>query len=1361
MRAGHPVDPRRVRRPPLPLQPLRSKQPAAARASSSKTWQATASNAPLQPFARGGEVGAYAVHAGAAPTTEDGVHSAGSSGGTVPHSVLAPRDGDPASAAAFSIEPSELHSEGSPNSEGDADAGRLSSPSNTGGRRVSALVERVRGLLVRVKLPVFDAHLVESCLLQPTCMLSTPLLPSQEDLLGGGAQEAARQKRVSRPAPTAASALPPQRSASQIRATLTDLHVNEPLSSKQSPAKLAASESRVDCSTTSFVATTATMASHTSGSEPALLSLRLLKESKHACYYLPHASATCHVRRASEAGSGAAAKARAGAESKMRAKCKEEEVPEGTSTALLTESPATDRQADAAQAAMMYANTVDTVAVLESGTHRVSASRAPQTSRPSAPSQRQVGLLEAPPERHNEDSGSPQGTPVPSQVRGDSSCCALPTSCATPSPCGSASLEELVSKTEDVLVQYEAALAVALRAVQHREAVWAALQHFLHVVRKNRGPNARALEADVVDRENGDVMQEAAAAAEAPFVQASCCRSPSPSLSSSASEAAEIGEEERRPSDQARLTPPPLQLQNLVKPARQLVDLQEMKQVQDARGDVEQTTTPHPSLPLRTELCSSQSQGLAAVAAPSPLSPVSRYNSSAAPAPSASARLTSPPPPTPRPPVLLPSSSAGGAFRSGSSAGVTLRRRAHSAAASASGDARRRCLGSAGATHLMHRLSGSGAGLPAAQSVAPSSQQGALPSMNTHATGNAMRMACLPLRCTPWEADTHESEAPIALTRCTSSLHRSGSAPRVPPAALLSPRPPNERATAVTPRARLLPSHSSKESPSKASAVRGAAGCGSARPSYTLTVMRRQLSSARAETQQPQQPCRRRLVTTAVVDRSGSNQSREGGAAVLPVRRSSPSPGGPSIAHDGAFSRDARLHAVPRRVYTKCLYHYLFYLQRTTLAVLEAVEELRGEHLSRPAPFLIENRNYLFEMLTQTSALAHDAVMQWLMHEGPEVIAWADTPTDACAGGGDAHHQQLDCSGIHSHGQDPHATPLRPTVSASSQQQEMRRTPSLFDSPNLARCSSPSSPTEATELEEGGAAHRAVQVAAWRGRWPEQLLLCPLLSSHPSLAPHAVTPVPSLRLVSASASGRQPRDAPHALTRPWDDIAQSEGDRSATAGDALTSVELLQLPREVLERYGSGVSCDEGESESAGRTAPSTAPCGGAASHEARPAERLERPSSAAVVPLKSLHSSLRTRLGKGEAMLHREVAVSLAYLKLCMQCALRHQYPLYLRGIAAVHSEYVSAMKRRVCDPAPKHSSTKSLSLLQHTLCERDTRRAGCKAQRGRSQGLRRAHAHCYDTVAFEDEGLRASWMEKLKVSWQLLLSGSSSVAG
>jgi hypothetical protein len=1315
-----------------------------------------------------------------------------------------------------------------------AELKRGPSTSSAAPRRVEVKLEHVRCLLKQVELPHVDTHVIESLFLPPAC--PSPLHQLQQQQLGpkgvstrdthdaagedgSGAHATARNgprplssssavptdparvpSRSTRPshagttaaaakgcsaaAPagettsTSGSHSPPAPPPSPPhRPTLAALHVNRTISAHRSGSGCVDRRSEVDGVAAAVVAAAS---AHSSGVESPLLSLKLLKGSKHACYYLHDEPATVPSTQAE-----GAMDERASPRAAPHAADGEEAEVESGSPVFPTEGPAAAFTMFVAQLDQREpsSNIIDTEAVLGSNSNISdssidSGSEVVQAPRLTAPSYQPSASAVPPRAPHS-------AVPITRRANGSSSSsvsAALlslgPSSISASS--SSSSFERLLTRTEEVLMQYKAALTAALQAVEHREAVWTALQHFLYVVRKGRVHGRRDAVTEVA---LGTCAGRARVGGEERT--ASSC-SPSDTLSRSPSvpsvaPASSGSHGEVRALDQAEMAPPLPLFQRLsdtddvsfTVPTAET----EVRRVEQTNADPKKPYQHSLVQPLlRTALCLSLDQLLAQPAVPSSASSMQPLHhprfSTTDNTPSSSGEISSPQPShTPRPPLLLPSAASAVAAGTASQPPPSARRRAHSAATSV-GNARGTSLAtagkgaaapSAGFTTLRRLTLPTQGDLPAPAPVTASTAHGTLPAMqksnlDRSAAVAVVRQARLPQRRTASATgtaprgsklssgggDPHDNyHTPLSSARGTSALQRSQSAPRVPPIALLSPRPPSGRVSAVTPRARMLSGPSANKDGSVTAAAGGGGGCARGRQPCTPSAPRCSSSAAatgRTGPRQPQAPFIRRVPTTTST--SGNNNqhhhlSRNNGAdgAEASSKLLSGVPTGQPYAtslsaHDGVVSLETAALTVPRRVYADCLYHYLFYLQQTTLAVVEAVADLRDHHFSHPTPFVVEHRNYLLEVLTQTATLARDGVVQWLLHDQSDGLSETAAATAAAQ-----THSPLNSSGnstnpkIH--------TPLRASRSSTSA------------SPYSVRRSS-SQPTQAAEQAEETAAHRAVQVAAVQGRWPEQLLCHPLLSSHASLTSFAHTPVLLQRLASLSATAQGAKEASRVAPSQLAEFCARDGERRScgvAAGEEIGETSLfaglLRLPDAVLQRYGSA--------------APSNAEGGRSVNH----------PSSAAVVPTAPLPSSQKKRLEKSEGVLHREVAVALTYLRRCMQCALRREYPLLLRGMAAVHADYAALVARssaqqqqhptmRTKDTPGKPPSSSCITII--TPHERRTRAVN-ETQRSSSTGPPRGGTRSCPTVAFTDESLRGSWMEELKVSWQLLMCGSSNV--
>lgn len=968
-------------------------------------------------------------------------------------------------------------------------------------QHVASRVGRLRQLLRQVELPSLDTAVIES-------QLQVLLMATPTTALAGDAAGRAPNGIASRHGQE-------EKDAAQ-RCSLADVPLNRHTTTKSS----------------TDVDTHLRPSSSSSLIESPLLSLRMLKGSKHAYYYLPGNEAS------------------------------------GERPAASADQPASTESSDT----------------------RVSAA-----------------------EREKKRENSESFTPPPTHV-----------AASLGAPLGARlAADALLLHTEEVLLAYRSALASALRAVQHREAVWTALQQFLHVVRRDGAPASATTPRDVVPQRGGGGRGVALS-------------STSTSSDSFASLSAR-GEGAAAPT--ALQTQKPLR-NAASTPAEEKMEDEEKGVVSGGNG------SSHVVPPLRSALRLS----LEHILAPQPSPPSS-----------SSAGLTSPVPPathTPRPPLLTPSSAGGG--RRGAAA--VARPRAQSAATPTA--AAVVVAGVAGAGVVpppIHRRS-----VPAFH---PSSAQPPLLSANQKGA-------------LPAVAAMHPARVSLRRTPSVTAAARSRSAPREAPVApLLSPRPPSGRVASLTPRARIL------------SRVEGGAALQAATPP-------------------------------------------------APWQRT-------ASTHTGVVSLESRVHAVPRLVYAACLGHYLFYLQHTTLAVLEAVAALRRDHLHHPAPFIVEHRNYLLEVLTQTASLAGDATVQWLMHDGDDGRS-ALTPLRASRS----------------------SSPLRSARSqneGSPVQAEVRR--------------SLSNPTQEAEQAEESAAHRALQVAAVQGRWPEQLLRHPLLSTHASLASFSATPA-LLRCVAAARGEDDGEEKGKGERVAWATAAAASASVATVRASAAS---LLRVPKEVRRLYGSGaetdatvidtstslegLGCCEAAGAGARRTASSLSSSPTAAQRAVdevlQRRSRGSRPSSAmaGATPVHPLPHRLRARLEEGERILHQEVAVALAYVKWRMQCALRCEYPLYLRGFVQLQEMCVDAPRRvsrrasaGACAGQPVAPSSSSASVGQRASSGGGSRPAK-KSEARRTTDRGGADSCCRGTVPFFDEELRASWMEELKVSWQLLMSGSSCV--
>ncbi|AIN96410.1 hypothetical protein LPMP_120830 [Leishmania panamensis] len=544
---------------------------------------------------------------------------------------------------------------------------------------------------------------------------------------------------------------------------------------------------------------------------------------------------------------------------------------------------------------------------------------------------------------------------------------------------------------------------------------------------------------------------------------------------------------------------------------------------------------------------------------------------------------------------------------------------------------------------------------------------------------------------------------PRSAAASDGTRRRSQSAPCVAAAALHSPRPQPDSSFDVTPRVQIT---------SRCDDEAGAA------PSRTARS-----ASDRGTPMAPRAARAYRSLQASPASPGPRQQESHGGPLVTGRSKSECAP----RPHGGVVpSLGVRLHAVSRQVYAACLYHYLFYLQRTTLAVVEAVDELRRDHLTHAAPFVVEHRNYLLEVLMQTSTLTRDAAVKWLMHE-----ATVDDERDSKNGG-----HEFPVAGqlsVLNSGAPHHTTPV-PSVA----QQNCNHAPDAKRSTYELLCtnSSRQSTAELTQdAEESGerAAQRAGQLAAARVQWPEQLLQSPLMSTHANLARYAATPRFLAQL--ESAQNTTPRAGANATV---DTAHPSGADRGQYTVPLSTSPTLatllplrLVLPEDVLVSYSGDAATPEDE-------------------------RNRKRSASTRAVCLNTVPpgTALRKRLESGEHLLHLEVAAQLKYLQTCMQCALAHEYPLYLRGMLEVHRRFFEGTKSMagLCGDAAGEVCATDGEKVDAAVTS-----IGTPATHGRAD-VTTARVR-YDRVLLKDELLRADWMKELQMSWQLLMSGSSSV--
>ncbi|CAC9463987.1 hypothetical protein, unknown function [Leishmania infantum JPCM5] len=894
----------------------------------------------------------------------------------------------------------------------------------------------------------------------------------------------------------------------------------------------------------------------------------------------------------------------------------------------------------------------------------------------------------------------------------------------------------LLGMMERVLRGYKAALAVALRAVMHREAVWTALQQFLNVVRLDWAPLAAHVSqvgAPVAPRAHGQsngaangTLGSSGISGALPNLRSprdgvgnsgdmavGACRSEalvSPhytahGMSSSSSTAeSDCGNPKRSSTPEKQAA-----LHTSSDRTGTVVDGETMRS--SSAPLLKRTVSPaesavrHEDTSVRTASC--EDDGQVAITGPPPeaigsaqqdrhprgqqrpslrLSAESLRQTSVQYARGASSEAAAlndspvckPQPPPPRivprllrVPISTPSSSAGAA-RDATSALVPSRARSVAAQC-------RRTL------DRPDPLLSAGARGPVCNAAA-------------HRT-LALRHAFPALPGKQQACRAHRSATPADGTR-----RRSRSAPCVTEAELPSPCPQCDSSFFVTPRARIMARHDAEACDVPSRTRRLVLHPGDSVSPMTARVYRQLHASSASPA-----PRRQELHDASLVTRPS-----EGKSALRP--------------HSGLVpSLGMRLHAVSRQVYADCLYHYLYYLQRTTLAVVEAVDELRRHHLSHDAPFIVERRNYLLEVLMQTSTLACDAAVQWLMHEstfenegdlkdGGDQHPVAGQPSDSTS---DAVY----CSTLL-----PGAA--RQTCDHVS---EARRWPPEMPCSNSSRqCGDAPAPEIEPEGERGaqGTMHRAVA----RGQWPEQLLRAPLMSTHASLARYAATPRFLVRLDEAPTSSPGARqEAASRTTQPGDGgRGQNTAPTTITPVSASLSPWRLVLPADVLASYGGGTAAPEDER------------------YQTRIASAYAVRSSAA-----SSAAALRRRLESGEHLLHLEVATQLAYLRRCMQCALQHEYMLYLRGMSEVHRRfYADKRKMAMC----RHGAAAQVCATDCDRMNAAVTRVGTPAKYGSVAATMAPDR--YDRVSLKDELLRTDWMRELRESWQLLMSGSSSVA-
>lgn len=867
---------------------------------------------------------------------------------------------------------------------------------------------------------------------------------------------------------------------------------------------------------------------------------------------------------------------------------------------------------------------------------------------------------------------------------------------ADSSPSATAALS-LATEMERALTAYKAALAVALRAVRHREAVWTALQQFLHIVRTEVAPGS-------AEMNSGD---SAVAEADIPL------------------DGGSVGADGNAHTDALHCASAP-----------------------DARSEVSDPT----------------SNG-AAARSDAPRSP------SIAPAAIAAAAAAAAAPPR----LRLGKAHEGsvpGASEGRTEAGLTPRGLSSSASAAGSegGHGGPACgaVDAQVADHVHDCATSTAASLvelPAAGDAAATAAARGGPAPR-RPQRPSLRLALDFARPPPAPAATGAT-TPTSATSISSSAPADGGAPGRPsPPSHASTRPISPEmllastATSIHVPPLLLPRAGSaagaSTAPGLAQTARPRSGFAPATPGATRSVGRRHSAMDRppATSRALSAAARRGPAAPPTIARSRSGAPVVSAAAArratalrdlfpalctplpLPVPRSHSAPGSartpipppaaaapPSLsprpprdpssattprsrmltrdeahtsARASAVSTGApplrlRLRAVSRDVYAGCLLHYLLYVQRTTLAVVEAVGELRRRHLCHPAPLVVEHRNYLLEVLLQTGTLVEDETVRWLMREaGSDGPAGGSGLETSHVSGGSRNTSSIKSSGG--------GTP------------DVRR-------PAAAHHTADSTLSLTHEGEQAGerAAQRATQVAAVRGQWPEQLLRTPLLSGHPALTCHAVAPPFLGELACWCGSGSSAGDAgmegmeaascSSLFTGSLAAAAVAECAPSRAAPPPPPPASLLLLPTDVLTTYCAATGGNGGARQR----------------HPPRPSTQSRPPSAAAA-------AALRRRLEAAERALHAEVAAQLEFLQLRMRCALQREYPLHLRGMADVQRRFF-AIKLTAAHRRPESATGSG------------------------SGGVR------YDRVSLNDELMRGDWMEELQVSWQLLMSGSSSI--
>lgn len=421
---------------------------------------------------------------------------------------------------------------------------------------------------------------------------------------------------------------------------------------------------------------------------------------------------------------------------------------------------------------------------------------------------------------------------------------------------------------------------------------------------------------------------------------------------------------------------------------------------------------------------------------------------------------------------------------------------------------------------------------------------------------------------------------------------------------------------------------------------------------------------------------------------------------------------------------------IPRYAYVAGAHHYLFYLQRTTLAVVEAIELLRGSHLCTTPPFVVEHHNYLLTILIQVQELSSSAALHFALT--------GETAEDSS--------DDLHCPS--------------PSLSAVPLPRQRRGT-SLTDS----TISSQQSLLDHSSLTR----KRKRSLTA-------ELLRSPLLSSWADLSPHAPPPF-SLQYFDALLGG-EAHPARHCSPPTTSGRLTSPPLPLKAATEAPFSIR-SPLSASLCRR----ATADERLS-SAGNTPCSPPP----PLREVQPSHQLFLPpeliatydqrSSAgknvavvAAPPGKSRISS--RRLFAAEQYLHGEINRQLSYLKSSMTGALAGEYPLHCRFLA---------MMQNLLEAVPQRGGRGSTVRRRHHQFIRDAQQSssagpsshrrplssrGAPALRSRSGSPSSPAAaamaprrRCTATVALKDATLHREWMEELKTLWQFLVEGSSLVA-